>query len=431
MQGILWNKLHRSHKKEYIKFLKIFGALSGLFKETTDGIHAKKPYLYYRNHEQLFARVFNVEDLTRKDSAFDAIATIDNQRIGIGLKTWIHTRDYTFQKVAEFNKLAPIEIHPLIEEGDSNEVIKKISVLRNERIKLDKRQYGTENDIYHYITRDDHLMNIVESSYDLIQLDSLKLINETKSTYTFTDGLKNYKFYTSKSVLLEEFNASQANVITQVPITQFDDPFELLGMIDLPVSMEMSTEENVLYLPLYSDSKGEVEEKSGFNAWNAAPKSKGSNTPRPEFEAYITIPVWVHHIRPNFFGFDPLNKEENAGSFTLHLPDKRKIDARVTQSNGKSLQSNPQNILGKWILHDVLGLESRELLKKEHLLRLGVDSLKVTKLDDENYKIELAELHAFERWKLEERDKIEQLVAAKKLRRPKYREKLFVEDDIE
>jgi len=87
--------------------------------------------------------------------------------------------------------------------------------------------------------------------------------------------------------------------------------------------------------------------------------------------------------------------------------------------------------LGKWILHDVLGLESRELLKKEHLLRLGVDSLKVTKLDDENYKIELAELHAFERWKLEERDKIEQLVAAKKLRRPKYREKLFVEDDIE
>src|SRR5699024_3542429 len=112
-------------------------------------------------------------------------------------------------------------------------------------------------------------------------------------------------------------------------------------------------------------------------------------------------------------------------------PDKRKIDARVTQSNGKSLQSNPQNILGKWILHDVLGLESRELLKKEHLLRLGVDSLKVTKLDDENYKIELAELHAFERWKLEESDKIEQLVAAKKLRLPKYRDKLFVEDHIE
>src|SRR5699024_7437102 len=125
MQGILWNKLHRSHKKEYIKLLKIFGALSGLFKETTDGIHAKKPYIYHRNHEHLFARVCNVEDLTRKDSAVDANATIDKQRRGIGVKTCINSRDYTFQKGAEFNKLAPIEIHPVIEEDDSNKVIKK------------------------------------------------------------------------------------------------------------------------------------------------------------------------------------------------------------------------------------------------------------------------------------------------------------------
>src|SRR5699024_1177689 len=219
--------------------------------------------------------------------------TIDNQRIGIGLKTWIHTRDYTFQKVAEFNKLAPIEIHPLIEEGDSNEVIKKISVLRNERIKLDKRQYGTENDIYHYITRDDHLMNIVESSYDLIQLDSLKLINETKSTYTFTDGLKNYKFYTSKSVLLEEFNASQANVITQVPITQFDDPFELLGMIDLPVSMECP-QKKMYYIYLYTlTQKERLKKNQGLMLGMLLLKVKDQ----------ILLGLSLKHISQFLFGF--------------------------------------------------------------------------------------------------------------------------------
>src|SRR5699024_4338569 len=115
-------------------------------------------------------------DLTRNDSAFDVIAKIDDERIGVGLKTWIHTSDLTFQKVAEFNKVAPIELTPLIENKEYKLLINKISELRNERIKLDKRQYNTNFDIYHNITRDDHVMNIIETDYELIQLDSLKLL---------------------------------------------------------------------------------------------------------------------------------------------------------------------------------------------------------------------------------------------------------------
>src|SRR5699024_5552736 len=277
MQGILWNKLHRSHKKEYIKFLKIFGALSGLFKETTDGIHAKKPYLYYRNHEQLFAKVFNVEDLTRKDSAFDAIAKFEDQRIGVGLKTWIHTRDLTYQKVAEFNKVAPNEFAPLIESGEYDQLICKVSELRNERIKLDQRQYNTQHKIYQSITRDDNQMNIIETNYDLIQLDSLKLLEQNGKTYKFTDGLNTYKFYASKSVLLKEFDASNSNTLEKIPIAQFEDPFELLKMIQLPTQPKEDKRE-VIYLPIYSDVKRKVEEKSGFNVWNAALKNKRSDS---------------------------------------------------------------------------------------------------------------------------------------------------------
>ncbi|WP_235376102.1 hypothetical protein, partial [Proteus faecis] len=163
----LWSSFPQEKKDEYIKFLEIFGALSGLFKDTEAGSSADKPYLYYRNHEQLFARVFDVEDLTRKDSAFDAIAKMGKNRIGVGLKTWIHSRDKTFQKVAEFNKVAPTEIRPLIEQGAPLDVVKKVALLRNKRIKLDQRTYNTTHTIYHNITRDSNVMNIVECNYDL------------------------------------------------------------------------------------------------------------------------------------------------------------------------------------------------------------------------------------------------------------------------
>src|SRR5690625_198120 len=282
----VWNKFDKARKSQYINYLKIFGAISGLFKDIQTGNNANKPYLYYRNHEQLFAKVFEVEDLTRKDSAFDAIAKIDEQRIGVGLKTWVHLRDLTFQKIAEFNKLAPIEFAPLIEENEFEQLIYKISSYRNDRIKLDQRQYHTSSSIYHNVTRDNRVMNIIESDYDLIQLDSLKLLNQNGKTYTFTDKLNNYKFYASKSVLLKEFDASKENILESVPIKQFKDPFELLNMIEWSSIEKEKKNLEVIYLPLYSDKLMEVYTKSGFNAWNAAPKVKGSNLPRPDFEAY-------------------------------------------------------------------------------------------------------------------------------------------------
>ena len=428
MNNLLWKYFNSEEREEYIKFLKVFGALSGLFKDNIEGSNAKKPYLYYRNHEQLFARVFNVEDLTRHDSAFDAVAMIGEERIGVGLKTWIHTKATTFQKVAEFNKLSPTNIQPLISAGETKKVIEEVSRLRNDRIELDKRQYATSKDVYHYITRDDNVMNIAESPYELIQLDSLKLNEHKKGTYSFTDGLNNYKFYTSKSVLLKEFDASGSKILQQIPIVQFNDPFELLFSINL-TNQEVQNPEEVIYLSIYSDLSFKVEEKSGLNAWNGASKTKGSSILRPDFEAYIPIPIWVHYVFPGFFGFNALNDEERNDSegFKLHLPDGRNISAIITQTSGKSLQTNPQSVLGKWILHDVLGLQARELLTMKRLNELGVDSLKITKLDNENFKIELAETFAYEKWKSENYEQIKRAAEEMTFRAPKLRTELFEE----
>lgn len=414
MANLIWDKFSIEEKTEYIEFLKIFGALSGLFKDNQEGNNARKPYLYYRNHEQLFAKVFAVEDLTRKDSAFDALASWQNDRVGIGLKTWIHSKDLTFQKVAEFNKLAPTVIDPLIKEGTPEDVVRKVAELRNERIMLDKRLYNTNREVYHFITRDDNVMNIIETTYDFIDIDSIELIKSDDKTYTFKDKFNKYKFYRSKSVLLEEFDASNKEVILQIPIKQFDNPFELIKMIQIPSdTTEVVYDE--IYLPLYQDTKDGmfVSDCSGVNIRHSKPKTKGSDKPRPEYEIEVRISTWIHRVFPRFFGIDAFNNDEihndKLNDFDLILPDGRVLRGRIKQANGKSLQTNPQNDLGKWILKDVLGLSNKEVVTVELLETLGIDSLKITKIDNKHFKITVAETGAYEKFKLDNKEKMEKL----------------------
>lgn len=445
MSKIIWDRFSDEEKNEYINFLKIFGALSGLFKDNKEGINAKKPYLYYRNHEQLFTRIFNVEDLTRKDSAFDALGIFGEERVGIGLKTWIHSSDRTYQKVAEFNKLAPTVLVPLMENGNPQEVVRKVSELRNERIMLDKRIHGTDFDVYHFITRDDNVMNIVETSYDLIDLESLEFIKTDGKVYLFRDKFHNYKFYKSKSVLLEEFDASKSEIVETIPIVQHDDPFELIKTIqiqginreeleakNIDIEDELQIDiireqsegiygkveknddiDKVIYLPLYQDKKEGrvVSECSGINIRHSKSKSKGSNTPRPEYEVEVRISKWIHYIFPKFFGIDALDDDEihdkELNDFDLLLPDGRVLRGRVKQAGGKSLQTNPQSALGEWILKDVLGIEKREeKVTIELLNELGIDSLKITKVDDKNFRITVAETNAYEIFKLQNMERI-------------------------
>ena len=430
MADIIWNKFTQKKQQEYIDFLKVFGALSGLFKDIQEGTNARKPYLYYRNHEQLYARVFTVEDLTRKDSAFDAVAHFDDEKVGIGLKTWIHSKDFTYQKVAEFNKLAPIKIDPLIEADKPEEVIKMVAQLRNERINLDKRLYKTDREIYHFVTRDTDVMKIFETSYDFIDLDTIELIDHDKKSFVFKDKLHKYKFYRSKSVLMEEFDASDKDKIIEIPIELFEDPFELIKMIRLPHMRSIAMNEQdaepkvaedkaveyftnneggqVIYLPLYSDKADgmHVPESSGVNARHGKSKNKGSNTLRPEFEVEVRISKWIHTVFPGFFGINALNKDEinneKINDFDLILPDGRVLRGRVKQEAGKSLQTNPQNALGEWIIKDVLGLTSREdRVTDDLLVALAIDSLKITKIDNKHFKITVAEEGAYERFKLE------------------------------
>lgn len=437
MANILWNQLDKEKQEKYLKRLTILGILSGLFKDL-GGEHGKKPYLHYRNHEISFIDSFEVEGITRKDSAFDAIARINNKSIGVGLKTWIHNSDFSNQKIAEFNKKSK-ELRILFDSNDNTGLVSRVSELRNARIEDDKRLYGTDQDIYHFITRDNNCFYIIETNYEKIDINNIKDISKNDTSICFNDGKNNYLFNMSKSTLFKKFNASESERILSIKIDIHNDPFSLLESIfntcniidtelqDLPE--QNIDNDNYIILPLYNDDDYLVNEKSVFNASLSKPKTKGSNKPRPAYEAYAHIPVYIHHLYPNFFGFDALNRESrNNSCFNLHLPDGDIIVAKITQDDGKSIQTKPQSILGKWLLFNIFGLKEYEPLTREIIDEKEIDSIKITKIDNENFKVDVCNYLDYEKWKIKNKERILELKENKTIRKvPKFRPELLNE----
>ena len=58
--------------------------------------------------------------------------------------------------------------------------------------------------------------------------------------------------------------------------------------------------------------------------------------------------------------------------------------------------SNPNKALGKWLLRDVLGLKEGELLTYKRLQLIGIDSIRLDKIDDNNYKTNFVSLGSYD-----------------------------------
>ena len=443
MADLLWNLLPSESRESYLKFLRIFGTLSGLSKNTADGRNSKKPYLSYRNHEQLFSRVFPVEDVTRGDSALDVIADINGIRFGVGLKTWFHSGNLSRQKVAEFGKLSQVEIRPLLDDYPS--LIFKIAELRNERLARDKRVYDTNSEIYHFVTRDDNTMNIGEAPYRPIDLDSIKNIKKLKSSISFGDKYSEYSFLPSKNTLFQKFDASPREIIKTIGVPSVQDPFAMiekfilvdgenepqLGAFDYSLAPSVTVEDYII-LPLYNDRTMEVNEKSQFNSSKSSPKTTGSNSPRPGHEAYLPIATWVHRLFPNFFDFNALdpNAIKNQEHFTLVAPDGTSMTCSIRQAAGKGLQSKPQSALGGWVRETVFGLSGFDELTRMNLIEMNVDSVVIRKMRDRTYRLELAEYHAFEKWKISLEPRLRKLASTKTIRMPALHPDLVTANDL-
>lgn len=374
----------------YKKMLALVGSLSGLFSESDS------PYLNYRSHENIFCKYFKADNLSREDSSTDALK--DN--IGIGLKTWVGRND---QKIAEFGRL-----RPQYEELTGIELIHTIAKYRNERIRITMNVHGLTQMIYHIVKRIPWTMEIYEIAFDMIDIEKIEIDSNrgnANNTY-FSDGRHVYHFSSSKNTLYMLFD--NMVLIDSFSVETFDDPFEVLTQLiphkvteDID-SIDIVTRRTKLKSPkvdqlclrLYSikpDGTKFVGEKSGLNQWNGARKDKdGVMHQRNPDELYIPYPV-MDRRRKAFF--PPRNTH-----FDLLLPDGKKIVAKVCQSDGKAIMSNPNKDLGHWLLRDVFELPIGTKVTYQMLQVFGIDSVMFTKLTDRKYSVDFCSLGEYERF---------------------------------
>jgi len=362
-------------KKLYFNYLKAICSLSKLFSDS------EIPYLYYRVAENIFCKSFNADNFSRDDLAFDA----KKNNIGIGLKTFTEKGKYTTEKIAEFNAFSK-ELRSL----DNTKLVLRLSDLRNERIRFAKRTYGVENSIYHCIARGKNILKIFETNYELIDKNAIRNIKYSTAGVQFNDAKNEYCFNFSKSTLYKKFEIPVNSI--DLPIQILDDPYELIltlfKKVDVIQPISEIPGENYIILPLYSlreSKKGNkvVAEKSGLNQWNAGGRKRDIG------EVYIPIPIQIHKSFPNFL--PPRDK-----SFNFHIPTGEILSAKVCQENSKALMTNPNNALSDWLLRKVLKLKEGKLLTYENLKILGIDSVRITKIDKNNFKIDFTKIDSYD-----------------------------------
>ena len=367
--SLFYNSQTPQEQKDYKIYLSLVCSLSNLFSDSSD------PYLYYRAAENVFCKAFNAENLSRSDCSADAL----KNNIGIGLKTFLHNNGKTLQKIAEFNSDRKTYIHYL---DEPEKFVYHISELRNKRIEFTKRTHGIESMIYHCVTREQGVLNLYEMPMHSIDMDSIQLKSSNESSIIFKDKFCEYNFNISKSTLLKRFIT---NVKTDtITVDILEDPIQLLLQLNSLKSIVSEKQTEYIILPLYAVIKGEkvVPKRSGLNQWNAKGRIRHHN------EVYIRIPSWVNKV---FNGFFPTRDQ----SFILQLPDKGKISASVCQDGDKALMSNPNKDLGNWILRKVLRLKEKELLTYKNLTDLGIDSVRIDKIDHSTYDINFVEVGSF------------------------------------
>lgn len=447
----VWQKYTKKQQDEYIKFLTVYGALSNLFRQKQG---EPIPYLDSKFQETIYAKVFQSKNVDIGNTPHDILSVFGSKRIGIGLKTWMNSTP-SYQKVMQLKRYKD-DIMKVV--NNPEELVYMVSSIKNSRMESDYKRLGLNqnSNIYHYVTRDTCSLQIQECAYPLVDIEKITDIKNYHTSVTWSDGQKKYKFTIGDSQIWQYFDSSDSDstILNKVKVDIIDNPFDLLidAYDNRPTKISLAKRINVItshiaenaipsiesnidsnekieydeiYLPLYSYATKQVQEKSGLNAWNAAPKNPQNPILRPLNEIYIPIPRELHKKVPDFFVQNIFQFEEKQLEcsglgitkpeirFKLVLPNGKEIPAIVTQDNHKALQSgsrteiNPetgqfygQSALGQWLLVDVLGLNRRVLVTRDWLIKKDVDSVRLwhKKGDYNRFFIDIAPVNSFERF---------------------------------
>lgn len=93
----IWNRYTKEQRESYIKYLQTYGALSNLFLQKRK---SSIPYIDSKFQETIYARTFKCENVDIGNTPHDVLSVFGNERIGIGIKTWMKNTP-SFQKVMQ------------------------------------------------------------------------------------------------------------------------------------------------------------------------------------------------------------------------------------------------------------------------------------------------------------------------------------------
>lgn len=364
--------------EEYKRLVEKAGALSRLFSSSDI------PYLHPRFVEHLYCHTTGAVNLARADISYDAKR---DDRTGVGVKTF---RVSSFnsrktEKIAEFTAQAGAGRYVGV---DPDEVAIRISLDRNKRVSADAVAYDIDlaGSIYHCLVRSPGACMVHEESYELIDIDSIRLTNLPRgnSPIKFSDGHADYTFSPAKNTLFKTFEIGSKTKSKPIEVLIKEGIFDdILGdSWSLNIEDESKETQDFVVLPLFSGRTGEVAPKSGINQWNAGGRKRSFG------EAYIPVPAKIHNLKPGFF--PPKDQ-----SFTLVLPNGEALSAKICQEGGKALMTNPNNKLIDWLFAQIDG--STESAKKRlndarpytynDLLAIGRDSVVVVKDDEHKFTL--------------------------------------------
>lgn len=198
----------------YFEMLQLMASISRLFSES------HTPYLDYRLAENLFCKYFNAQNDARSCTAYDARLT----NLGIGIKTFGINKGASVEKVAEFNKLKP-----RLDGLSGYDLARQIAIFRNERMAFSNSTYDVNETQYHIVGRQEGCLKIFNTPYDMVDIDAICDVEDREASISFNDGINEYSFNKSKSVLQKRFYLPSEYV--EVPVDILGEPLELLAQL--------------------------------------------------------------------------------------------------------------------------------------------------------------------------------------------------------
>ncbi len=166
------------------------------------------------------------------------------------------------------------------------------------------------------------------------------------------------------------------------------------GISETLLKQQKVDKENSICLRLYStkrDGTKFVAEKSGLNQWNAGGRARNPN------EIYIPYPAEDRRRTQGFF-------PPRDTVFNLTLPDGTVIPAKVCQQDSKAIMSNPNKVLGEWLLRKVFELPEKTPVTYRMLEIFDIDSVIFKKLGENEYSVDFSEIGTYEMFYGEQQD---------------------------